>query len=256
MKGLDTVIRKGIVLAFLTCLAVIQSACGGASNTPPASAPADEPAIGPEDPAAPNDVDTDGDGIPDRCDDCPDDPENFNSCMDWDGCHEHCYPTGISGEVGFFDTVDFEVGSAEPRGTETTLLESFAATLLGNPQVERVACVGRASTTETRGHALSERRARAVCAALEDHGIAPERLEARGIGASDPLATGPGRGDDSRQRTVELLVLVRDGTVRARWTGRRYERLAEPTPEPAPAPPQAPPMEWRPDGCPVRPPGE
>ncbi len=176
--------------------------------------------------------------------------------MDWDGCHEHCYPAGITGVVEFFDTVDFDAGSAEPRGTEATLLESFAATLLGNPQVERVACIGRASAAEAGGHALSQRRARAVCAALESHGVASERLEARGIGATDPLVSGLGPGDDARQRTVELLVLVRDGSVRARWTGQRYERVAQPTPDPAPEPPAPPPMEWRPDGCPVRPPGE
>jgi outer membrane protein OmpA-like peptidoglycan-associated protein len=106
--------------------------------------------------------------------------------------------------------VAFATGSAalEPGGDEA--LADLAAWLVANPGA-RLALVGH---TDFAGAldvniALSRRRAEAVRTALIDgHGVAPERLEAEGVGYLMPLvanATAEGR---AANRRVEAVVIA------------------------------------------------
>lgn len=102
----------------------------------------------------------------------------------------------------FFDT-DRDV--VRPDSTPT--LNEIASLLRADPAL-RVDVVGHTDAQGDAAHnqGLSERRARAVVAALVDtHGIAPGRLQARGAGATAPVASNDDEAGRARNRRVELV---------------------------------------------------
>jgi outer membrane protein OmpA-like peptidoglycan-associated protein len=104
-------------------------------------------------------------------------------------------------------TVLFELNSATLTGGARQQLDELAAVILANPN-DRFGIEGH---TDARGgdelnQDLSERRAAAAIDYLVSrHGIARERLEARGYGRERPLV--PADPFDGRNRRVQVTII-------------------------------------------------
>ena len=142
-------------------------------------------------PAAP--LDSDGDGVYDNADQCPDTPKG--ATVDKRGCW---VLTGVT-----FDTAKWEIKSRYyPR------LNSVVTILQNNPNL-RLEIEGH---TDNRGSAeynqrLSENRAKAVMDYLIARGIASNRLSARGYGFERPAASNATADGRAQNRRVELRPL-------------------------------------------------
>lgn len=69
--------------------------------------------------------------------------------------------------------------------------------------------VGSASSNQ----ALSDRRARSVMSALTDMGVGPERLTARGLGQSSPVAGNDSAAGRQMNRRVEIIFAAQAGDI-------------------------------------------
>lgn len=178
-------------------------------------------------------VDQDGDGVPDHVDDCP--GTGSGERVDARGCR---VPTDGDGD-GVFDEVDrcpntppgtdvdetgcpvlfespeatrlvlegvnFETGSARLAAGAQTTLDRVAESLLGNPTV-RVRVLGHTDSTGPRALnlRLSQERAESVLEYLVAQGVARGRLDARGMGPDEPVATNDTAEGRAANRRVEL----------------------------------------------------
>lgn len=133
-------------------------------------------------------VDSDGDGVPDSKDACPDTPKGVK--VNAVGCWER---NGV-----FFDSDQAVI-------KDTRALDEAVATLKANPKL----------TGEVQGHTdstasadynqkLSEARARAVRDYFIRQGIAPERIRAIGFGETRPAASNDTLEGRALNRRVEL----------------------------------------------------
>jgi OOP family OmpA-OmpF porin len=110
------------------------------------------------------------------------------------------------GRIAFYG-IFFDFDRAEIRPESEPQLAEMARYLTENP-AQRVFIIGH---TDNRGQltynvGLSERRAQAVVAALTArHGIASQRLTARGLGPLSPLASNRSEEGQAKNRRVELV---------------------------------------------------
>ncbi len=156
---------------------------------PPAPPAPQAPAPPPPAPAPAPLLDTDGDGVVDARDQCPNTPRG-----------DRVDPVGCSYTLRL--AVFFETNSdrLEPRSIPD--LENAVATLKRVPTITGV-IEGHTDSSGSDAYNLdlSERRARAVLAHLTSRGIDASRLEARGFGESQPEAdnaTAEGRAQNRR----------------------------------------------------------
>lgn len=192
---------------------------GGTSAPPPAPPPA---------PAAPRD--SDGDGVVDGSDRCPNTPAGVSvdarGCPldgDGDGVPDHrdaCpgTPAGarvdergcevkIEKPVSFDLTVQFALNSAEITGVGMQEMLNLLRFLRQYPSTTAV-IEGHTDSTGTTEYnqGLSERRAQSVVQAITNSGIAAGRLTARGYGESRPIATNDTAEGRAQNRRVTVVV--------------------------------------------------
>jgi len=146
--------------------------------------------------------DRDGDGVPDKDDLCPD----LVGTVANQGCPE------ITVEVrnalsDYAKTILFDTGKTTLKENSTTVLDNVAAILEQYPNSQfyidgHTDSVGREDSNQT----LSEGRASAVVAYLIEKGIASNRLEARGFGESNPIASNNTREGRRTNRRVEIIL--------------------------------------------------
>ena len=190
----------------------------------------------PPPPARP--LDTDGDGIPDDVDKCPNEPEDKDGFEDEDGC-----PDLDNDKDGIPDTSDLcpnEPGPPEERGCpkkyslvsvtqekielhqavffatakSTIMPQSFAllnevADVLKSRSTMQVRVEGH---TDSRGKRaanmlLSQGRANAVKTYLVDHGIDASRMVSIGFGPDQPIETNRTAAGREKNRRVEFVIL-------------------------------------------------
>ena len=190
----------------------------------------------PPPPARP--LDTDGDGIPDTLDKCPNEPEDKDGFEDEDGC-----PDLDNDKDGIPDTSDLcpnEPGPPEERGCpkkyslvsvtqekielhqavffatakSTIMPQSFAllnevADVLKSRSTMQVRVEGH---TDSRGKRaanmlLSQGRANAVKTYLVDHGIDASRMVSIGFGPDQPIETNRTAAGREKNRRVEFVIL-------------------------------------------------
>ncbi|MEZ4436407.1 MAG: OmpA family protein [bacterium] len=156
------------------------------------------------------DPDNDDDGILDLDDACPNDPENYNGVEDEDGCPEKQRKVVITGgKLEILEKVYFETNKAVIKTESYAILYEVADTLRQNPQIEYVEVQGH---TDSRGAAdynldLSQKRAAAVRQFLIDEGnIAPDRLDSRGYGESQPVDPSENEVAWAKNRRVEFII--------------------------------------------------
>jgi len=179
------------------------------------------------------DGDRDGDGVPDSQDRCPDEkgPKELDGCPDTDGdgvpdIDDKC-PTvpgpaqndGCPGEavveieterLSLKDAITFDTGRDTIRPESKRILDEIAAVLKAHPEIRRIRVEGH--TDNVGGQAynldLSERRARAVVAALLSRAVAKDRLSPAGYGFSRPVANNATALGRAKNRRVEFTILL------------------------------------------------
>jgi OOP family OmpA-OmpF porin len=144
-------------------------------------------------------LDSDGDGVPDHRDDCPGTPAGAR--VDDRGCE-----IKIAQPVSFNLTVQFATNSAEITGVAFQEMLELLRFLREHPSTDAV-IEGHTDNTGTDDYnqGLSERRAEAVVQALTNSGISRDRLTARGCGETQPIAdnnTAEGRQQNRRVKVV------------------------------------------------------
>jgi OmpA-OmpF porin, OOP family len=183
------------------------------------------------------DPDNDQDGVADKDDRCPNEAEDKDGFEDADGCPDpdndkdgyldgadKCPnepgPPGGDGCPGKFklisvtqerielrQTIFFRTGKAEIMSKSFPLLDEVALALKGRPTM-RVRIEGH---TDSRGNRLlntrlSQARADSVRTYLAGHGIAPDRMEARGFGPDQPIETNKTAAGREKNRRVEFVI--------------------------------------------------
>ena len=111
----------------------------------------------------------------------------------------------------------FATDQARLTATGIATAQKLATVLQNNPQ-RNVLVEGFADSTGAADHnlALSERRASAVQAALQQMGIASERVATRGYGESFPVAANDTALNRQLNRRVEIVLSDESGRVMAR----------------------------------------
>lgn len=143
-------------------------------------------------------VDSDGDGIPDKFDQCPDTPRGTR--VDAVGCP-------LDDTLRIYGPL-FDFDSARLNANAQRLLEPVVEIFQRYPDLE----VEVAGHTDSIGSAdynqrLSERRAAAVRDYLISRGIAADNLQARGYGEEEPIASNDTEDGRQQNRRVEIRIL-------------------------------------------------
>jgi len=137
-------------------------------------------------------ADRDNDGIADKDDKCPDDPENYNGYQDDDGCPDD-EPRNLVVDVGSqlvpLEGIEFEFDKAIIRPQSFEVLDAVAKALVDNPGIHLVEVQGHTDEQGADDYNLdlSQRRAAAVVDYLVSKGIEPARLTSHGYGESQPI---------------------------------------------------------------------
>lgn len=142
--------------------------------------------------------DSDGDGIPDSRDECPNTIEGGE--VDGKGCL-------LTNQTITFNNIGFELDSAKLTPSTRPVLDRVAKGLKsqGNFDLEvagHTDSTGSAAYNET----LSDERANAVRQYLIEQGVEADRLTARGYGEMDPIASNDEVSGRAMNRRVEFRV--------------------------------------------------
>jgi outer membrane protein OmpA-like peptidoglycan-associated protein len=151
------------------------------------------------------DPDNDGDGIPDGDDECPE----LTGDVEHRGCPAKTFVKIENGQIIIIGKVQFQTGSTEVDKNSGPLLDQIAQALDANPQVKKIRVEG--NTDNVGGTAinqkLSEQRAASVKRALVKRGVSDDRLETRGLGETRPIAPNASPGGRQKNRRVEFLIV-------------------------------------------------
>lgn len=165
-------------------------------------------------------LDSDGDGVPDDRDKCPDTPKGVQ--VDADGCPldtdgdgvydylDHCPGTPKGAKVddrgcwviqGLY--FDFDKYDIKPK--YMPLLDEVVTVLQNNPGVSvRIDGHTDSRGTDAYNQKLSERRAKSVYNYFTSHGISANRLTTKGWGESKPIRPNDTEENMQYNRRVEL----------------------------------------------------
>jgi outer membrane protein OmpA-like peptidoglycan-associated protein len=151
------------------------------------------------------DPDNDGDGIPDGDDECPE----LKGEADHRGCPAKTYVKIENGQIFIIGKVQFQSGSTEIDRNSEPLLDQIAQALDANPQVKKIRIEGH--TDNVGGTAinqkLSEQRAASVRNALIKRKVDGDRLDARGYGETRPIGPNESPGGRQKNRRVEFVIV-------------------------------------------------
>ena len=142
-------------------------------------------------PVVPAPVDTDGDGVIDANDKCPDTPKG--DIVDQNGC---------SLKVNL--NINFDFDSANINNEYDSKIKKFADFMKKFPSVKgKIEAHTDSVGSEDYNQKLSERRAAAAVKALEEQGVDKTRLNSEGFGESKPKATNETAEGRAENRRVE-----------------------------------------------------
>jgi OmpA-OmpF porin, OOP family len=153
-------------------------------------------------------ADIDGDGILNARDACPEErgPHNANPAIN--GC-PRVYVTAE--RVVITQQPRFAVDRDVILPASVPLLVEVSAVFESHPELTRIEVRGHTDDVGDDAHNmdLSQRRAESIRAWLLAHGVAPERLTARGFGETVPIADNRTAEGRASNRRVEFVVLER-----------------------------------------------
>ena len=152
--------------------------------------------------------DEDGDEIPDAEDACPTEPETRNGFEDDDGCPDEV-PAEFADLAGILEGINFDTDKDKIKAESKPILERAVEVLAQFPDV-RIEISGH---TDSRGGYehnvdLSQRRAESVKRYLVDAGIDAARIETRGAGPNEPIATNDTAEGRAKNRRIEVKILT------------------------------------------------
>ena len=106
------------------------------------------------------------------------------------------------------ESISFPHGKAEIEPRSLDLLDRVADIMKATDGIKKLTIEGHTDTTGDPDFnlPLSEARARAVLRYLEERGVPPGRLEARGQGAEHPIDSNESEEGRARNRRVEFRV--------------------------------------------------
>jgi outer membrane protein OmpA-like peptidoglycan-associated protein len=112
-------------------------------------------------------------------------------------------------EITIKQQVQFALDSAVILPESNGLMTEIADTLIKNARISRIEVQGHTDNTGTPEHnmVLSEQRANAVRDWLTSHGVAPDRLVARGYGQDKPLVPNVTPAMKAKNRRVQFIIL-------------------------------------------------
>ncbi len=170
---------------------------------------------------APEPLDSDGDGVTDDLDRCPDTPPGVKvdaqGCpldSDGDGVADYldkCPNTPMGATVDargcwtYAAVVMYDFDSAEIKPEAFPMLDEAVSVLKKNPEI-KVEIDGHTDNTGSAAYnmTLSERRAKSVMNYFVDRGIESERLTVKGFGFTQPAASNDTEEGRTQNRRVEL----------------------------------------------------
>jgi OOP family OmpA-OmpF porin len=166
-------------------------------------------------------ADSDGDGVPDNKDKCPDTPVGVNvdvfGCpldADRDGVADYldqCPNTPMGATVDargcwtYEAKVLFDFNSAKVKSEAYPMLQEAVLIMKRNPDL-KVEVDGHADSTGNPAYnmILSEKRAEAVKKYFVDQGINPDQLTTKGFGITKSAASNDTKEGRAKNRRVEL----------------------------------------------------
>lgn len=168
-------------------------------------------------------LDSDNDGVMDYRDECPGTPEGAEvddkGCAadsDGDGVADYkdeCANTPEGASVNargcwVVENLQFEVGKAEIRPAYHDNLNEVSSVLRQNPEID-VEIQGHTDSqgAEEMNQQLSERRAAAALDYLVEQGVDADRLDYKGYGETDPVASNDTAQGRAKNRRVEIRPL-------------------------------------------------
>ena len=150
--------------------------------------------------------DSDGDGIIDTEDACPNDPGPRNADPAKNGC-----PTAVvKGEqIIIMERIEFDTDKATIRPESTMVLDAVLTVLGEHPEIAALSVEGHTDNHGGRAHnkRLSKRRATAVVKWLVSHGVAKNRLSAAGYGQEKPIDSNDAVEGRQNNRRVEFHIV-------------------------------------------------
>ena len=152
------------------------------------------------------DEDNDGDEISDADDKCPVEPETKNNYKDDDGCPDEV-PIAIQSFTGKIDGIKFELDSANLTRDSYPVLDEAVKKLQEFPDL-KVSIVGH---TDDQGSDeynldLSRKRADTVVRYLVSRGVDERRLKAIGMGMRQPITDNDSEEGRAQNRRVEFII--------------------------------------------------
>lgn len=117
------------------------------------------------------------------------------------------------GEIVIKQQIQFAVDSATILPESNGLLSEIADAIIKNPRIHRIEVQGHTDNTGTADHnkQLSDDRANAVVTWLTSHGVAADRLAARGYGQTKPLVPNVTAQNRAKNRRVQFIIVDQDG---------------------------------------------
>ncbi len=151
--------------------------------------------------------DTDGDGITDDLDACPNEKGPPDPDPKKNGCPRSVRVTDK--EIFILEQVQFDTAKATIKKVSDRLLDEVAGVLKEHPEIKKIEVQGH---TDNRGvrlqnKLLSQQRADAVMKAMIKRGIAPSRLTAKGYGQDVPVADNTTDEGRQKNRRVQFTIL-------------------------------------------------
>jgi large repetitive protein len=152
--------------------------------------------------------DVDRDGIPDRKDACPNDPEIYNGYMDEDGCPDRVPQKAVltADRIETLVPIDFDEETQRPLGASESVLQEVARIMEENPglRFSIQAHLDNHLPPEQADY-VSDLRARSVKSVLVGYGIADGRLEVEGKGSREPIASNDSSWGRTLNKRVEFI---------------------------------------------------
>ena len=219
-----------------------------------------------DDPATngcPPDRDSDGDGVLDKDDACPDVPgiktndPKTNGCPDTDrdkdgvlndvdACPDAAGPKSAdpktsgcprvfikAGLIQILEQPKFDFNKAAIKPESDSLLAEVAKVMTDHPEIKRVRVEGHTDNVGAADYnqKLSQQRAEAVLKWLSSHGIAADRLTAKGMGKESPLVANDTEQNRALNRRVEFHIESQEQTVKEMVKTPQGDKAVPPTPK-------------------------
>jgi outer membrane protein OmpA-like peptidoglycan-associated protein len=159
------------------------------------------------------DADRDKDGVLNDADACPDQAGPKSDDPKTSGCPRVFIKNGL---IQIMEQPKFDYNKATIKPESDSLLTEVAKVMTDHPEIKQVRVEGH---TDNKGSAaynlkLSQQRAESVIKWLSSHGIAAERLVAKGVGLTTPLVANDTEANRALNRRVEFHIENQAETVK------------------------------------------